>query len=117
MILSRELIRIPDDANNFGLSINCAYKGQPTFYIGFTNQIPSGHVESYSELLAGETMVMIELPPSLDQMRFFLTMASTYYTPDLFEVSWTQARYFYFFLTSPVPAEFFLNDMTLVEKR
>lgn len=117
MILSRELIRIPDDAKNFAVTLNCAYKGHPTFYLGFTNRVPTGNVDSFEEILAGETMVMLELPPSLDQMRFFLSMASTYYTPDLFEVPWTEARYFYFFITSPIPTEFFLNDMILVEKR
>ncbi len=117
MIFSRELLEIPDDAKNFGITLNCAYRGHPTFYIGFTNRVPSGNVESYTELLMGETMVMIELPPSLDQMRFFLTMASTYYTPDRFEVSWAEARYFYFFFTSPVATELFLDDMFFLEKR
>ncbi len=116
-VVSRNLLKIPDDAQNFGISISCAYKGNPTLIMGFPKQEPVGNIENWKPFIERESGVTKEFPPSQDSMRFFLTLATTYYKPEDFSLPWNQAKYAFFVFQSPVPTELFLENIVFVEKR
>lgn len=116
-LLSRNLLNIPTNTINIGLSICNAYKGVPTFCFGFTNRNLADYQYDWRKLMAGIKMVSQEEPPSPEKMQYFVTISSTFYTSDFFDVPWNEAKYCLFLFTAPVPTELFLEKIIFVEKR
>ncbi|MBN2326074.1 MAG: hypothetical protein JXR73_02895 [Candidatus Omnitrophica bacterium] len=116
-IVSINMLPIPDDARNLGLSIHSAYKGIPSINYGFTDRLPPPESATWYTFLSDNAAVVTEISPNEKEMRYFVTMAAHYYTPDQFKVGWREAKYFFFVFTAPTPTELFLDKLIFVEKQ
>jgi hypothetical protein len=112
-IIPKEMLDIPDDARNVGMSMFAAYKGIPNMAWGFLPELQSVKI---SNILKNYSHVNNEYYPSLDSIRAHVIIATHYYSPDKFEVHWKDAKYIFFLFHSSKPTDFYLEKMLFIEK-